>query len=98
MSRIHIRGIEMGYDEAGSGAAVVLLHGYPFNRSMWSDQVEALIPRFRVIVPDLRGHGETTIMSGPATIDEMASDVAALLEALSISRVALCGLSMGGYV
>ena len=88
----------MGYDEAGSGAAVVLLHGYPFNRSMWSEQVEALTPRFRVIAPDLRGHGETTITAGPATMDEMARDVAALMEALSISRAAVCGLSMGGYV
>jgi pimeloyl-ACP methyl ester carboxylesterase len=88
----------MAYDEAGSGAAVVLLHGYPFNRSMWSEQIEALAPRFRVIAPDLRGHGETTVMAGPATMDEMARDVAALLETLRISRAAVCGLSMGGYV
>jgi pimeloyl-ACP methyl ester carboxylesterase len=98
MTKVHVRGIEMGYDEAGSGAAVVLLHGYPFNRSMWSEQVEALAPRFRVIAPDLRGHGETTVMAGPATMDEMARDVAALLETLRISRAAVCGLSMGGYV
>jgi 3-oxoadipate enol-lactonase len=98
MSRIQLQGIEMAYDEVGAGAAVVLLHGYPFNRSMWSEQVAALSPGFRVIAPDLRGLGETTVMAGPATMDEMVRDVAALMETLNISRAVVCGLSMGGYV
>ena len=98
MSKILVRGIEIGYDEAGSGTPVVLLHGFPFNRTMWSEQIEALTPRHRVLAPDLRGHGETTVTSGPATMEEMARDVAALMEKLNISRAAVCGLSMGGYV
>jgi 3-oxoadipate enol-lactonase len=98
MSKLNVRGIEIGYDEAGSGTPVVLLHGYPFNRTMWSEQIEALTPRHRVIAPDLRGHGETTATAGPATMEEMARDVAALMEKLNISRAAVCGLSMGGYV
>ena len=98
MSRVHVRDIEMAYDEAGSGAAVVLLHGFPFNRSMWSEQVAALAPNFRVIAPDLRGHGETTVTKTPATMDELAQDVVALMDALEISRAAVGGLSMGGYV
>ena len=97
MSKVHVRGIEVAYDEAGSGPAVVLLHGYPFNRSMWGHQVEALMPKYHVIAPDLRGHGETAVMVGPATMDEMARDVAALMETLGVSRAAVCGLSMGGY-
>jgi pimeloyl-ACP methyl ester carboxylesterase len=99
MSRIKVRGIEIGYDDVGSGQAVVLLHGYPFNRSMWREQVEALSTDYRVITPDLRGHGETTVGgSEPATMDGMAEDVAALLDQLKIKRVTLGGLSMGGYV
>src|SRR2546422_6974858 len=98
MSKIHVRGIEIAYDEAGSGTPVVLLHGFPFNRTMWSEQIEALMPRHRVLAPDLRGHGETSVVPGPATMEEMARDVSALMEKLNISRAAVCGLSMGGYV
>jgi 3-oxoadipate enol-lactonase len=98
MSRVRLRGIEVGYDEAGEGAAVVLLHGYPFNRSLWREQVETLAADHRVIAPDLRGHGETTAGEGPATMDEMAADVAALMDELKIERATLGGLSMGGYV
>src|SRR5258706_6125452 len=48
------------YDDAGSGPAVVLLHGYPFDRSMWRAQIDFLSAHgYRVIAPDLRGFGET---------------------------------------
>jgi 3-oxoadipate enol-lactonase len=93
-----VRGIEMAYEDEGSGPAVVLLHGYPFNRSMWREQRDALSQKYRVIAPDLRGHGETPPSNEPATMEEMARDVAALLDELGIERVALGGLSMGGYV
>jgi 3-oxoadipate enol-lactonase len=98
MNRIKVRGIEMAYDEAGSGTPVLLLHGFPFNRSMWDEQVAVLSSHYRVITPDLRGHGETTATDGPATMDEMAQDVSALMEKLEISRATVGGLSMGGYV
>jgi pimeloyl-ACP methyl ester carboxylesterase len=88
----------MAYDDTGSGPAVLLLHGYPFNRSMWREQTEALSENYRVITPDLRGHGETTATPEPATMDEMARDVAALMDELNIHRAAVGGLSMGGYV
>ena len=99
MSSVRVRGIEMAYDDTGSGPVVVLLHGYPFNRSMWREQTEALSASYRVITPDLRGHGETTSTADePATMDEMAKDVAALMDELNIHRAAVGGLSMGGYV
>jgi pimeloyl-ACP methyl ester carboxylesterase len=98
MSKTNVRGIEIGYDEAGSGTPVMLLHGFPFNRSMWREQIAALVPRHRVVAPDLRGHGETSVTADPATMEEMAKDVSALMEKLNISRAAVCGLSMGGYV
>ena len=98
MSMIHIRDIELAYDEAGSGPPLIFLHGFPFNRSMWREQAEALIPDYHVISPDLRGHGDTTATTEPTTMEEMARDVVALMDALNISRAAICGLSMGGYV
>jgi pimeloyl-ACP methyl ester carboxylesterase len=93
-----VRGIEMAYTDAGSGPAVLLLHGYPFNRSMWREQVNFLGAKYRVIAPDLRGHGETSATQESATMEEMAQDVAALLDELEIKRITLGGLSMGGYV
>jgi pimeloyl-ACP methyl ester carboxylesterase len=95
-----VRGIEMVYDDAGAGTPVVLLHGFPFNRSMWRGQAQALGDTCRVVAPDLRGQGETSLgeAKGAATMEEMAADVAALLDELNVGRAVVGGLSMGGYV
>lgn len=93
-----VRGVEIAYDDVGSGPCVVLLHGYPFNRSLWRDQVEEIQKHHRVVAPDLRGHGESGVTPGVVTMDDMARDVASLLETLNISRPIIGGLSMGGYV
>lgn len=91
-----------------SSPVVVLLHGYPFNRSMWRDQIDFLSEHgYRAIAPDLRGLGENvTRTSGadtlksvpPAKMDDMARDVAALMDELKIESAVICGLSMGCYV
>jgi pimeloyl-ACP methyl ester carboxylesterase len=88
----------MAYDDEGRGAAVVLLHGFPFNRSMWREQAQALSGTCRVVAPDLRGMGETPLGDGAVTMGEMAEDVAALLDELNVERAVLGALSMGGYV
>lgn len=93
-----VRGIELAYTDAGRGPAVVFLHGFPFDRSMWRGQVEKFSESFRVIAPDLRGHGGSTSTREPATMEEMAEDVVALLDELNVPRAVICGLSMGGYV
>jgi pimeloyl-ACP methyl ester carboxylesterase len=98
MSIARARGIELAYDVSGAGSPIVLLHGFPFNRTLWREQVDALRSRYRVITIDLRGHGETTATREPATMEEMAADVAALLDELHITRAVVGGLSMGGYV
>lgn len=98
MSKARVRGVEIAYDDRGSGPSVVLLHGYPFSRSMWREQVEELKQTHRVVIPDLRGHGESAVTPAPATMQDMALDVAAILETLNISRATVGGLSMGGYV
>jgi 3-oxoadipate enol-lactonase len=98
MSSILVGDIQLAYTDAGLGQPVVLLHGYPFNRSLWNEQVSALGNSYRVITPDLRGLGESDASQGPATMNGMAQDVAALLDHLEISRAVVGGLSMGGYV
>ena len=90
-------GIEIGYDDVGTGVPVVFIHGFPHNRSLWSPQVSALVDRARCIAPDIRGFGETS-RHGPFTIDQFADDIALLLRSLGVERAVVTGLSMGGYV
>jgi pimeloyl-ACP methyl ester carboxylesterase len=90
--------IRLAYDDVGGGEPVVLLHGYPFNRALWREQVEVLKDTHRIIAPDLRGLGESPVTNVIATMDEMAQDVAALLDQLGIEQAIIGGLSMGGYV
>lgn len=98
MPKTVVNNTDIAYDDAGSGSAVVLLHGYPFNRSMWAEQTAALIDRFRVVALDLRGHGDSESSTGASTMKLMAEDVAALMDDLKIERAVVGGLSMGGYV
>lgn len=87
------------YTDIGQGAAIILLHGFPFNRTMWREQIEFLSARsFRVVAPDLRGLGENKSDDEVTTMADMARDVAALMEQLKIDRATICGLSMGCYV
>ena len=90
--------MKLAYTDTGIGSPIVLIHGYPFDRSLWSEQVTALSNSYRVIAPDLRGFGETEVTTGPAAMNQMAQDVAELMDQLQIPRAVIGGLSMGGYV
>lgn len=97
--RMRIGQDEVAYDDAGSGPAVVLIHGFPLSRRMWQPQLAALAGAgFRVVAPDLRGFGESTPGEGPWSMDRFADDIVALLDRLGILRAAVVGMSMGGYV
>lgn len=98
MSLTRVNDIQIGYTDTGIGRPVVLIHGYPFNRSLWNEQIAALSSSYRVIAPDLRGFGESDAAPGTATMNVMAQDVALLLNHLGIARATIGGLSMGGYV
>jgi len=103
--------IDLAYTDTGAGPAVLLLlHGYPFDRTMWRDQIDFLSRNgFRAIAPDLGATSDKLQLVEPAirkaeagqttkTMDEMARDAAALLDELKIDKAVVCGLSMGGYV
>ena len=98
MSQVNVDGINLAFDDSGSGRPVILLHGYPFNRTLWDGQVSSLKDTFRVITPDLRGFGESETSAEPVTMARMAQDVAGLMDALDIPSAIIGGLSMGGYV
>lgn len=96
VSTLH-NGLTVAYDEVGTGVPVVLLHGFPHNRSLWAPQTSAMVEHGRCIAPDLRGFGDSGC-EGPFSMDQYAEDVVALLDNLGIDRAVVAGLSMGGYV
>jgi|CXWL01.1.fsa_nt_gi pimeloyl-ACP methyl ester carboxylesterase len=86
------------YVEVGQGGIpVLLIHGYPLDQSMWKPQMEELTGAW-CIAPDLRGFGGSCDSPSPTTLTEHADDLAALLDALGITRAVVAGLSMGGYI
>jgi 3-oxoadipate enol-lactonase len=90
--------MRLAYDDAGTGPCVVLIHGHPFDRTLWEPQLTALNDRFRVLVPDLRGFGQSPVTPGSVTMRELAADIEGLLDDLGIESAAVAGLSMGGLV
>ncbi|MBD0741210.1 hydrolase [Streptomyces sp. CBMA152] len=89
------------YTDQGRGEALILVHGHPFDRSMWDPQVREFAATHRVIVPDLRGYGAAPVLPGPAGITLLgafADDILALADSLGIERFTLGGLSMGGQI
>jgi pimeloyl-ACP methyl ester carboxylesterase len=85
--------------ESGEGIPLLLVHGFPLDHSMWDAQISRLSHCCHVIAPDLRGFGGSQISSGTVTMEQMADDLDALLDALEIEEpIVFCGLSMGGYV
>jgi 3-oxoadipate enol-lactonase len=91
--------MKIAFEEHGDGKPVILLHAFPLNRRMWEPQIEALISEnCRVILPDLRGFGESQNFSDINTIEDSAQDIAELMDMLDIKRAIIGGLSMGGFV
>ena len=97
MQRIPSDDAEIFYDVIGSGPPVVLLHPFPANHTLWLPMAQMLASRYRLIMPDLRGHGESSLGSGPATMQKLAADVARVMEHAGVDRAPLAGVSIGGY-
>src|ERR1700736_5322678 len=97
---VSIDGRRIGYDDSGgAGVPVVLLHGFPLDRTVWDEQLAALAAAgARAIAIDLRGCGESEPSDGPALMEALAGDVAGVLDVLNVERAALVGHSIGGYV
>ena len=87
----------VGFDDAGAGAAVLLLHGFPHDRTLWTPQLRAPAAGCRYIAPDLPGFGESDRLATPS-LDTWADGMIALLDTLGVARAIVGGLSMGGYL
>lgn len=98
METIHVNGIQLAYERRGTGAPLVLLHGYPLDHRIWDDVAPLLADTFELIIPDLRGFGGSSTVDTFSAMEDYAADIAALLDQLEIQKAAIVGHSMGGYV
>jgi YbgC/YbaW family acyl-CoA thioester hydrolase len=97
VQRITVNGVNLAVEVRGTGPAVLFIHGYPLDRTIWCDQIRSL-DGFRCIAPDLRGMGQSDAPDLGYGMATYAADLAALLDTLGVDEVVLCGLSMGGYI
>jgi YbgC/YbaW family acyl-CoA thioester hydrolase len=97
LRRMEVHGVELAFDDRGGGPAILFIHGYPFDHSIWRHQM-AELEGFRRIAPDLRGLGRSDAPDLGYSMATYVEDLAALLDALGVDSVVLCGLSMGGYI
>ena len=97
VQRLMVHGVNLAVEDRGEGRAVLFIHGYPHDRSIWRAQVEGL-EGYRRIAPDLRGMGQSDAPDLGYSIKTYAADLAALLDTLGVDEVVVCGLSMGGYI
>jgi pimeloyl-ACP methyl ester carboxylesterase len=95
---IQVNGLELYYEEYGSGTPLILLHGGTSTSQTWQPILPFFVPHFRVIAPDSRAHGRTNNPSGLLSYRQMADDVAGLIEALNLTKPLVCGYSDGGQV
>ncbi|WP_217140304.1 alpha/beta fold hydrolase [Streptomyces sp. AC627_RSS907] len=101
MNSTTVRGATIEYDDSGpsGGLPLLLIHGHPFNRTLWAPQVTALTAAgYRVVTPDLRGYGRSSVTPGKVLLADFADDLAALLDHLAIERAVVGGVSMGGQI
>ncbi len=96
---IPVNNLLFSYDDFGDGnIPIVFLHGYPFDKSMWRFQLDFFKTTHRLIALDIRGFGKSKDETSALSIDLFSEDLIRLMDKLSIKKVIICGLSMGGYI
>ncbi|HVJ55177.1 MAG TPA: alpha/beta fold hydrolase [Aliidongia sp.] len=100
MPKLDRNGVRVYYEAHGKGPVVLLSHGFAATSAMWRGQVEPLTRKHRLVIWDMRGHGQSDYPSDPAEYSEAATigDMAALLDAVGAERAVVGGLSLGGYM
>ncbi|HKV81733.1 MAG TPA: alpha/beta fold hydrolase [Candidatus Sulfotelmatobacter sp.] len=96
--RLRSNDAEIVYWVLGDGSPVVFLHPFPANHEFWLPFAESLAVRYRLILPDLRAHGQSGAGEGPATMAKHASDIARVMDDARVGRAPLIGVSIGGYL
>jgi 3-oxoadipate enol-lactonase len=89
---------QLSYEVVGDGPDVVLLHPFPLNHHFWDSLTPQLSTRYRLIIPDLRAHGDSELGVGPVTMQKLADDLRRLCRQERISKAFFAGVSIGGYL
>lgn len=90
--------MNLGYDEAGTGPVLLMVHGFPIDRRIWGEQLDDLRDIRRVVAVDLRGRGKSPTSESNWTIATHTDDLADTVQSLGVEQVDLAGISMGGYI
>ena len=101
MPKAHLNGINIAYETFGSGYPLVLAHGLAATKEMWDGQIGPFMERYRVVVYDVRGHGESDsppVDDAGYTMDQLVDDQKALMDHLGIEEAYIGGLSLGGMI
>lgn len=94
-----INNFTVSYNDVGeSSIPIIFLHGFPFDKSMWNGQLDALKATKRVIAIDIRGFGKSTDEKTQLNIQLFADDLMSFMDHLNITKAVICGLSMGGFI
>lgn len=91
-------GARLFYTTLGEGPDVVLLHPTPTHHAFWLPAAHLLADRYRLTLVDLRGHGQSTLGTGPIAMEKLAGDVHSVLQASAVTRAAFVGCSIGSYL
>ena len=96
---ISVNDLQVAYHDSGAETTpVIFLHGFPFDKSAWNPQLDAISSQYRMINYDLRGFGNSDAGSENFSMDLFADDLIHFMDALQIPTAIVCGLSMGGYI
>lgn len=100
MPKLNRDGVEIYYEVHGDGPPLLLTHGYSLTSGMWNGQIEALSKHHKLVLWDMRGHGQSDYPDDPAAYSEAltVADMAALLDAIGADKAIVGGLSLGGYM
>lgn len=98
MAEQRVNGLSVHDEGSPSGRPIVFVHAFPLDHTMWRPQTQALAAGFRTLSYDIRGFGRSDIGSGQVSIEFFVDDLVAILDRFKLTRAAVCGLSMGGYV
>lgn len=90
--------VELFYTEQGQGTPVILVHGFPFDHTIWQPLLPLLEPHARLIMPDVRGFGQSPVTEGVYSMRLLAEDLVQFIDRLGLEKVVLVGHSMGGYI
>lgn len=89
---------QLYYEVTGEGPLVILLHPFPLNHNFWGAIAERLSSRYRLVLPDLRAHGDSEAGDGPVTMEKLAADLSLLCREERITKAFCVGVSIGGYL